>query len=148
MHLKKLQLSLRNRQKNGTPSSTQNSSVKSTSALAPRLLPGDQPTALSPGQKVSPSEVRELNDLIRKRYALDIDIWNKRRCRPRDRRHVQDKMLRADAVLDKISATVALWDNPAVWESTADWHRLKRIKQKLEEGGQRIWMNNPPWEAS
>jgi len=68
--------------------------------------------------------------------------------RPESRRPlVQDKMRRADAVLEKIMATVSLWDDRTVWETREDWKRLRRIKQKLEEGEQRMWMSNPPWEG-
>lgn len=80
------------------------------------------------------------------RYALDVEIWSKRDCRPRDRKVILDKMRRSDAARAKIMSTVERWDTPEVWESEADWQRLRLIRQRLEgERGQRVWEGNPPW---
>jgi len=155
MRLRKIGFSFRDRHREEAASSSRTSANPTNLALAappipaPKLLlPGDQPPPLSAGQKVSPLEVRNLNELIRKRYALDVEIWSKRHCRPRDRLFVEDKMQRADAVLEKIMLIVRMWDDSSAWESHADWNRLRRIKQSLEmEGGQRLWANNPPWES-
>jgi hypothetical protein len=112
----------------------------------PPLPPGDQPTPILLGQKVSALEVRDLNELIRKRYALDVEIWSKRDCQPRDRKVIEDKMRRSDAALAKIMGIVRLWDKREVWESEADWQRLRVIRQRLEgEDGKRVWKGNPPW---
>jgi hypothetical protein len=112
------------------------------------LPPGDPSTALPRGYKVSPLEVRDLNELIRKRYALDKEIWSFRACKPRDRHLLLDKMTEADAALMKILNIVHTWDNFEVWESSADWQRLRTIRQRLEmeESGKRLWAVNPPWE--
>jgi hypothetical protein len=56
-------------------------------------------------------------------------------------------MRRSDAALTRIMSIVRSWDRPEVWESDADWQRLRTIRDRLEEeGGKRIWKNNPPWE--
>ena len=99
------------------------------------------------GQKVSGVDIRDLNELIRKRYALDVEIWSKRYCMARDRKVIEDKMRRSDAALARIMSIVRSWDRPEVWESDADWQRLRTIRDRLEEeGGKRIWKNNPPWD--
>jgi hypothetical protein len=83
--------------------------------------------------------------LIRKRYALDIEIWSKRDCKPRDRHLLEDKMRRSDAALLKILTIVSTWDTRDVWESDADWIRMRIIKERLESEGKRDWANHPPW---
>ena len=119
-----------------------------TTSLIPLLAPGDQPVPMLSGQKVSALEIRDLNELIRKRYALDIEIWSKRDCRPRDRKVVEDKMRRSDAALLKIMAIVEIWDKPDVWESQEDWRKMTNIRERLEmEAGKRVWTGNPPWGA-
>jgi hypothetical protein len=56
-------------------------------------------------------------------------------------------MRRSDATLAKIMSTVRSWDRHQVWESDADWQRMRTIRDRLEgEGGKRIWKGNPPWE--
>jgi hypothetical protein len=124
------------------------SSIFSTSSASPPITlgPGDL-TTYAPGHKVSPLEVRELHDLIRRRYALDVSIWGKQNCVPRNRPKVEEDMRRADAVLLRIMSLVQAWDNPQAWKSEADWQRLRAIKQKLEMDGKREWANHPPWEG-
>lgn len=124
-----------------------NHPILPVSPISIRLPPGDQPSVFPPGHKISPIEIRELNELIRKRYALDIEIWSKRSCRPRDRHLVEEMMRRSDLALLKIKAIVHMWDTPEVWKSQADWNRLRDIRQRLEmENGQRLWSDNPPWD--
>ncbi|KAH7419503.1 hypothetical protein BKA64DRAFT_650980 [Cadophora sp. MPI-SDFR-AT-0126] len=113
----------------------------------PKVQPGDLPPVIPPGKKVTPFQIRDLNELIRKRYALDVEIWNKRHCAPRDRKILLEKMRQSDAALVKIMSTVRLWDTRDVWDSNADYHRLKNIRHRLEmEGGKRLWEGNPPWD--
>lgn len=114
-------------------------------ARLPRLAPGDQPTHI-PGHKVSALEVRELHELIRLRYTLDVLIWSNRKCVPRNRPLVEVNMRRADAALRKINSTVEMWDTREAWTSYADWQRLKDIRYKLGMNGKREWMKHPPWE--
>jgi hypothetical protein len=112
----------------------------------PPVEPGDRPTALLFGRKITPIEVRDLSVLIRQRYALDVEIWGQRNCRPRDRPILEDKMKRADAALKKINSIIQEWDRREVWETESDWARLKLIRQRLELGGvQKVWANNAPW---
>jgi hypothetical protein len=90
-------------------------------------------------------EIRDLNELIRQRYALDVQIWGLKACQRRDRPRVVDMMRRSDAALLKIMAIVHAWGTAELWESSADWHRLRDIKERLETGNQRVWAQNPPW---
>ena len=130
-----------------TPTSTQQHLQLPQSQEQVQVQPGDLPPAIPPGQKVTALEIRNLNDLIRKRYTLDVEIWNKRHCASRDRKILLEKMTQSDATLVKIMSTVRMWDTREVWESNTDYHRLKEIRHRLEmEGGKRLWKGNPPWE--
>lgn len=148
---KQARLSFRNllptRHKSSASSSTSITTAELPAISLPPLPPGDQPTPIPLGQKVSAADIRDLNELIRKRYALDIEIWSRRDCKARDHKKVEDKMRRSDAALARIMSIVRSWDRPEVWESDADWQRLRTIRDRLEEeGGKRIWKNNPPWD--
>jgi hypothetical protein len=110
------------------------------------MLPGEIPKPLMPGFKVQAEEIRELRDLIRKRYALDIEIWDLRDVRPRDRPIVEAKMRRSDAMLQQIYLTICEWDRPDAFHSQRDWIKLQEIKIRIEEGGKRFWAANPPWD--
>jgi hypothetical protein len=116
-----------------------------TSTRQHAVPPGDIPKPLMPGRKVQPEEIRNLRELIRKRYALDVEIWDLRHVKPRDRHVVEDMMRRSDATLRKIYRTVCEWDSPNAFESQEDWAKLQDIKTRIEEGGKRFWADNPPW---
>jgi hypothetical protein len=111
----------------------------------PPLAPGDIPTHTL-GHKVSPEEVRELHELIRRRCELDVWIWGKRKCYPTDRWKVKKEMDRSDAALSKIISLVQSWDTEDAWDLKEDWGKLREIRRKLEEGGKRYWAAHPPWE--
>ena len=55
-----------------------------------------------PGHIVSPGEIRALSNLIRTRYALDVEIWRLEDCKQCDGKVVEEKTRRADAALAKI----------------------------------------------
>ncbi|KAH0538335.1 hypothetical protein FGG08_005070 [Glutinoglossum americanum] len=111
----------------------------------PAVPPGDVPRPLAPGREVTPEEIRDLGELIRKRYELDVEIWGLRHVKPRDRRIVEDKMRRSDATLQKIYRTIYAWDSPDAFKSPKDWVKLQEIRMRIEEDGKRDWANNPPW---
>lgn len=111
---------------------------------SPALTPGDSPKPLAPGGKVKAVEIRDLGELIRKRYELDVEIWNLRDVAVHDRIVVLDKMHRSDAVMKKIYATIDAWDGPEAFDAR-DWRKFQEIKYRVMAGGQRTWTNNPPW---
>jgi len=119
-----------------------------STASSSNTAPGDIIEPFPPGYKVMPLDIRELNELIKKRYALDIAIWAKRDCRRRDWPFVLEDMARSTAALAKIMATLKAWDRPDMWEKEEDWEKLKKIKRRLDvEGKKRHWPGNPPWEG-
>jgi hypothetical protein len=111
------------------------------------VLIWDLPKQRLPGQKVTPKEVRELLDLIRKRYYLDVEIWSLRHARPRDREILEDKIRIAEAALAKLCRIVDSWDTPDAFASSEDYAKFLEIKRRLHAEGKRDWVANPPWEG-
>lgn len=107
--------------------------------------PGDMPTFRAKGQLVTAEELRSLGELIRQRYALDLEIWNLRNVRPRDRHLVEDKMKKADAALGKIRRVVQSFDSQDYFTSQSDYAKLQEIKTRIMAEGKRNWMQDPPW---
>lgn len=121
---------------------------KPKATLAPPVSVGDIPRPRHRGQRVEAKEVRELAELIRLRYTLDVDLWNLRYTKPRDRHIVQDKIRKADAVLAKIRGILDCWDAPEVFEEDGqDWSKLRDIKKRIGAEGKRNWAANPPWHT-
>ena len=104
------------------------------------------PAVRTKGKPIPADELRSLGDLIRQRYALDVEIWTLRSVRARDRPLVMEKMRRADAALGKIRRIVVSFDNPKYFESPTDYKKLQEIKERIMEEGKRNWTQHPPWE--
>jgi len=93
----------------------------------------------------SPDALHGLRDLIRTRYALDVEIWSLRGVMWRDRPIVEEKMRKADAVLEEIYNRVDTWEeNDRVW-TPQEWELARDIKARIQAGGKRVWKDNPPW---
>jgi hypothetical protein len=99
------------------------------------------------GEKIKAEEIRELCDLVRKRFALDVEIWNLRYAKERDRDRVREKIDKADATLAKIRRTLASWDRRDMFESVEDWEVLEDIKGRINLDNKRDWITNPPWSG-
>ena len=115
--------------------------VRQESAVQPEIR--EMQVAREP--TIQPEEIRNLGELIRKRYELDIQIWGLRDVGPRDRHIVEEKMCRSDAILSKIQRTVSSWDSPHAFESEEDWYKMKDIRTRMEAEGKRNWTTHPPW---
>jgi hypothetical protein len=93
----------------------------------------------------TPEALHGLRDLVRTRYALDIEIWSLKRARGPDRPIVEIMMERADAVLTEIYRMVDTWDeNNNLW-SRQEWELARDVKERIFADGKRWWKNNPPW---
>jgi hypothetical protein len=97
-------------------------------------------------KQTSPETLRDLRELIRERYELDVKIWALRSVRKQDRPIVQNKMDKADAVMEDILLMVDMWgdNSDGRWDSE-EWEKVGIIRKKLFEGGHRRWADNPPW---
>jgi hypothetical protein len=122
--------------------------VKPKPVPVPPVPVGDLPKQRHQGQKVEAKEVRELAELIRLRYTLDVDLWNHRFTKPRDRHIIEDKIRKADATLAKVRGIVDSWDVPDAFEEDGqDWSKLRNIKRRVGAEGKRNWAINPPWQT-
>lgn len=96
----------------------------------------------------SPEALRGLRDLIRARYALDMEIWSLKGARKSNRPIVEEKMGRADAILMEIYSMVETWEeNDKVW-TTQEWELARDVKKRILEKGKRQWKDNPPWNEN
>jgi hypothetical protein len=97
-------------------------------------------------KQTSPETLRDLRELIRERYELDVKIWALRSVRKQDRPIVQNKMDKADAVMEDILLMVDMWgDNSDGRWDPEEWEKVGIIRKKLFEGGHRRWADSPPW---
>jgi cysteinyl-tRNA synthetase len=98
-------------------------------------------------KEASPETIRTLRELIREKYRLDVEIWGLRGARKPDRWLVQQRMEKADAVMEEIMGMVSLWDQnrDRSW-SPAEWERVQDIRTRLQSGGIRVWAENPLWD--
>lgn len=96
-------------------------------------------------RQTTPKALRELRDLIRERYQLDIEIWNLKGARGPDRPIVQKMMDKADAVLFEILARVETWtENEGAWTED-EWKTAQVVRNRIMAHGKREWKDNPPW---
>lgn len=94
----------------------------------------------------SPETLRDLRELIRNRYQLDVEIWGLRSARKPDRPTVLEKMAVADAIMEEILTTISTWENQQDGNWTdEEWARVQEIKERLQSDGKRVWEGNPPW---
>ncbi|ORY13861.1 hypothetical protein BCR34DRAFT_253151 [Clohesyomyces aquaticus] len=94
----------------------------------------------------SPETLRDLRELIRDKYQLDLEIWELRNARRPDRWIVDVKMEKADAVVSEIMAMVVVWERREDGDWNDDeWERVQEIRERLMSGGIRIWANESIW---
>jgi hypothetical protein len=94
---------------------------------------------------VSPEKLRELRDLIRLRYELDVEIWNYRGVRLPDRPLVEEKMQKADAVLQLIIDTIRGWGGTEEAWTAEELDKIEEVWHRITADGKRWWMQDPPW---
>ncbi|CAO2656249.1 Nn.00g050520.m01.CDS01 [Neocucurbitaria sp. VM-36] len=95
---------------------------------------------------VTAENIRELRELIRYRYALDVEIWSLRNVKTYQRDTVRIKMTRADAALATIKNTLENWDRSEFFETREEYARFREIKRRIVSGDKRNWTAHPPWE--
>jgi hypothetical protein len=90
--------------------------------------------------------LRELRELIRIRYELDVKIWSLRKVRKPDRPMIEEDMERADALMAEIMEIIRAWEGSEAWWSKNEWEQVEQIIDKMNADGKRRWMGNAPWE--
>ena len=108
----------------------------------------NRPPPRPKGRKVRPEELRELRELIRQRYALDLEIWGYRKVANNNRKFVQVKMERADAILDWIKLIISNMDRQDNFSNEEEYKKFEEIKRRIMESGKRSWVLHPPWEEA
>lgn len=97
---------------------------------------------------VTAENIRELRELIRYRYTLDVEIWEKRNVKRFQQYLIKPKMTRADAALATIIATLENWNRQEFFKTREEYERFCEIKRRIDEGDKRNWTKNPPWEET
>ncbi|KAL2073565.1 hypothetical protein VTL71DRAFT_10891 [Oculimacula yallundae] len=101
---------------------------------------------LAKQRQISPQALRELRDLIRTRYQLDVEIWGLRTARGPDRPIVLTKMEKADDILRDIQTRVGCWEeNARLWKGD-EWKVAQQIKERIFLDGKRLWDGDGPWD--
>lgn len=98
-------------------------------------------------RNVSPDSLHTLRELIRAKYALDVEIWGLRDVRRPDRHIAVAKMEKADAILHEIYAMVNAWEDTQTSWTGPEWEQAMEVKRRLLADGKRWWLvSGPPWD--
>jgi hypothetical protein len=105
---------------------------------------GDVVVARGTSQLVKKEELRELGDLIRERYRLDMLLYNLRDKTSYEDDVIDENIIKASAALAKIRRLVDSFDRPDLFKDRKDHEKLKEIRRRIYEGGKRDWKKQPP----
>jgi len=105
---------------------------------------GDVVVDRGTGQLVEKEELRELGDLIRERYRLDMLLYNLRDKTSYEDDVIDENIIKASAALAKIKRLVDSFDRPDLFKDRQDHEKLKEIRMRIYEGGKRDWKKQPP----
>ena len=105
-----------------------------------------RPPPAQPVHRITAENIRELREMIRYRYGLDIEIWKQRNLKKFMRDRVNENMRRSDAALETIRKTLTSWDRREYFETQEEHDKFKEIKDRLMAGNKIVWADNPPWE--
>ena len=100
----------------------------------------------APVQCITAQQIRELRELIRYRYSLDIGIWHQRGVKEFKRDRLKENMRRSDAALEVIRSTLLEWDRREFFASDIEHQKFIDIKNRLLKGQKANWAKHPPWE--
>lgn len=99
-----------------------------------------------PVQQITAEQIRDLRELIRHRYSLDIEIWRQSKVKSFKRRRLEENMRRSDATLEHIRRILVDWDRREYFASDVEHLKFIDIKTRLLKGVKANWAQNPPWE--
>lgn len=100
-----------------------------------------------PEYLITADNIRELRELIRYKYALDIEIWKQREVKEYARDHCKENMRRSDAALVTLKNTLVAWDRREFFTSDDEYDKFRDIKDRLMTGDKIVWEKSPPWEV-
>lgn len=101
-----------------------------------------------PVHQITAEHIRELRELIRNRYALDIEIWRQRNVREVKRPKVIANMRRSDAVLKVVRKALQDWDRREFFVSDLEHQKFVDIKDRVANGAKADWAKHPPWQIA
>ena len=105
---------------------------------------GDIVVPREPNQLVKKEELRELGELIRERYKLDMLLYNLRDKTAYEDDVIDENTIKASAALEKIKRLVDSFDRYDLFADPRDYEKLREIKRRIYEGGKRDWKKHPP----
>jgi hypothetical protein len=101
-----------------------------------------------PTHHITAENIRELREMIRYRYGLDIEIWKQRDLKGHMRDNLKENMRRSDAALLAIRKTLQDWDRREFFATEEEYQKFREIKHRLMTGNKMNWEENKPWEQS
>ena len=108
------------------------------------MASGDIVVPRGPNQLVTKEELRELGELIRERYKLDMLLYNLRDKTSYEDDVIEENTIKANAALEKIKRLVNSFDRHDLFTDHRDYEKLREIKRRIYEGGKRDWKKHPP----
>ncbi|PPJ50337.1 hypothetical protein CBER1_05919 [Cercospora berteroae] len=92
----------------------------------------------------SSQSVCRLRSLIREKYALDVEVWDKRDVQQAVRPYLMEKARRSGEILREILNIVSAWDERDF--ESAEWMLALQIKSTLLPASKhQFWEKSPPW---
>jgi hypothetical protein len=111
---------------------------------APKPPTIDDVVPRPPNELARKEELRELGELIRERYKLDMLLYNLRNKTSYEDDVINENTIKATAALVKIKRLVDSFDRPDLFTDPQDHEKLKEIRRRIYEGGKRDWKMHPP----
>lgn len=101
-----------------------------------------------PVQLVTAENIRELREMIRYRYSLDVEIWKQKDVKEYMRGNLEENMRKSVAVLADIRKMVQGWDRREFFASDLEHRKFQEIGKRLLTGNKMDWEKNKPWEPA
>jgi hypothetical protein len=109
----------------------------------PEIGSGDVVAPRGPSQLVRMEELRELGELIRERYKLDMLLFNLQDKTAYEDDVIDETMVKSIAALAKIRRLVESFDRRDLFKTTEEHDKLREIKRRIHESGKRDWKKHP-----
>ncbi|KAL6709494.1 hypothetical protein ACN47E_001429 [Coniothyrium glycines] len=113
-------------------------SIRQTENYRPSLYGRASPSTY----RITAENIREIREMIRYRYALDIKIWKKKDNKGHARDYLQELMHKSNATLVHIRKILESWDRREYFETDEEHAKFKEIKDRIEYGQKMIWKDN------
>lgn len=128
---------------------TSGSTIQTVATASTTPASPPQPSAVltkNRKSKVTTEELRELQELIRIRYTLDVEIWRDRSLLGDLHRDIQnERIVKAEAALTRMQKLVKDWDKADNFEPK-DYKMFQDVKKRILADGKRNWAKDPPWD--